>query len=55
MDEFQILRCLWKSLNKMLQSIVLEFLKTKKNQTQKRPPKVFESHVCQLRTQFHPI
>ena len=29
MDEFQILRCLWKSLDKMLQSFVLEFSKTK--------------------------
>ena len=47
MDEFQILRCLWKSLDKMLQSIVLEFLKTK-NQTKKNPPKISESHVCQL-------
>ena len=29
MDEFQILRCLWKSLDKMLQSIVLEFSRNK--------------------------
>ena len=29
MDEFQILRCLWKSFDKMLQSFVLEFSKTK--------------------------
>ena len=28
MDGFQILRCLWKRLNKMLQSIILEFSKT---------------------------
>ena len=27
MDGFQILRCLWKRLNKMLQSIILEFSK----------------------------
>ncbi len=38
MDEFLILRCLWKSLDKMLQSIALEFSKTR-NQTQKRLPK----------------
>ena len=29
MDGFQILRCLWKCLDKTLQSIILEFLKTK--------------------------
>ena len=28
MDGFQILRCLWKRLDKMLQSIILEFSKT---------------------------
>ena len=39
MDGFQILRCLWKRLEKMLQSIILEFSKTK-NLTQKRPPKI---------------
>ena len=33
MDIFQILRCLWKCLDKTLQSIVLEFSKT-------NPPKV---------------
>ena len=28
MDGFQILRCLWNHLDKMLQSIILEFSKT---------------------------
>ena len=28
MDGFQILRCLWKGLDKRLQSIILEFSKT---------------------------
>ena len=39
MDGFQILRSLWKHIDKTLQSIMLYFLRTK-DQTQKRPPKV---------------
>ena len=51
MDGFQILRCLWKRLEKMLQSIIIEFKKSK-NQTQKRPPKVFENPIRQFHTRF---
>ena len=39
MDGFQILRYLWKRLDKKLQFIILELTKTKK-QTQKRPLKL---------------
>ena len=42
MDGFQILRCLWKRLDKTLQTVISEFSKTK-NQTQKRPPKVLKN------------
>ena len=47
MDGFQSLRCLWKRLDKMLQYIMLKFLKSK-NLTKKRPCKVFENHVTFL-------
>ena len=42
MDGFQILRCLWKRLDKTLQTVISEFSKTK-NETQKRPPKVLKN------------
>ena len=54
MDGFQILRCVWKCLDKMLQSIILEFSKAK-NQTKQRPPKFFEGHTCQFWDNFYPI
>merc|ERR1712237_262917 len=48
MDGFQILRCLWKCLDKTLQSIILEFSKTSslvaKNET-KKTFKVFFSSI----------
>ena len=46
----KILRCLRKRLNKKILSIMLKFLKTQ-NLTQKRHPKCFKNHFCQLKTQ----
>ena len=48
MDGFQILRCLWKRLDKTLQTVISEFSKTK-NQTQKRPPKVLKNKKTYIR------
>ena len=54
MDGFQILRCVWKNLGTTLQSVVLEFSKTK-NQNEERPPKVFESQIHLPERQFYTI
>ena len=47
MDGFQMLRYLWKHLDKTLQYIMLKILKSQ-NLTKKRPFKVFENHFYQL-------
>ena len=54
MDGFQSLRCLWKRLDKKIQYIMFEFLKSQ-NLTKKILFKVFENHFCQLQTPICPI
>ena len=51
MDGFQSLRCLWKHLDKTLQSIMLKFLKTK-NLTKKDPVKFLKITFANFRRDF---